>query len=238
MSSLVFMHNTRTRSHVAVVMACLLLSGCADNEFASALCDMGIDAARHGSDEQAVRYLSACLVLPGLTDQAKASALEARAWSRSQLTRYREAVQDLEASFRLRSPTMKGQFINYALYLRKVGRFQDSLDAVVTAERIDGGVVNMMTQYNKGWSLSELGRYAEAVEAFSKGVPYQPDYAFVYWRRGLAYEALGETIQARADFEKAAKLLIEQNKVSEVGDLLLEMREKLRQYRLDQDIAL
>lgn len=133
---------------------------------------------------------------------------------------------------------MKGQFINYALYLRKVGRFQDSLEAVLKAERIDSGNVNMMTQYNKGWSLLELGRYAEAVESFTKGVPYQPDYAFVYWRRGLAYEGLGETTRARADFEKTAKLLIEQDKVSEAEEFLPAMREKLRHYGLDKDMAL
>lgn len=226
------------RRRIALAIFVLALSGCADNEPASAICDVGVDAARNGNDEQAIQYLSACLVVPGLPDEARANALEVRAWSRSQLKLYEKAVQDMEGSFKLRSPTMQGQFINYALYLRKVGRFQDSLDAALMAEKIDDGDVNMMTQYNKGWSLLELGRYAEAVESFTKGVPHQPDYAFVYWRRGLAYEGLGETTRARADFERAAKLLIEQNKVSEAGELLPAMRAKLRHYRLDNDMAL
>ena len=36
----------------------------------------------------------------------------------------------------------------------------------------------------------------EAVEAFSKGIPLQPAYAFVYWRRGLAYSRRPRTMRS------------------------------------------
>ena len=103
---------------------------------------------------------------------------------------------------------------------------------------MEDGNVSMMTQYNKGWSLLELGQYAGAVEAFSKGIPIQPDFAFVYWRRGLAYEGLGDKKRAQADFEKSAKLLVEKNNVAAAGDLLPAMRAKLRQYGIDKNVSL
>jgi tetratricopeptide (TPR) repeat protein len=109
---------------------------------------------------------------------------------------------------------------------------------VLSAERIEGEKVSMMTQYNKGWSLLELGRHKEAVEAFTKGLPIQPDYAFVYWRRGLAYESLGNKELAKRDFERCAELLISKNNVAAAGDLLPAMRQKLRQYGLDDRYAL
>ena len=142
------------------------------------------------------------------------------------------AVEDQEAAYELRKPSEYRQFINYASYLRAAGRIEDSLTAILAAERMEGGKVSMMTQYNKGWSLPELGRHREAVEALTKGIPIQPDYAFVYWRRGLAYEALGEKEQARSDFERSATLLIEKDNAAGAGGLLPEMRQKLRQYGL------
>lgn len=211
----------------------LILGGCADRGLPAAICHAGIDAAHKGDHEQAVVIITTCLAMPWLPMAERADALEARAWSYSCLRQYAQAVQDQEAAYELRPPSEYRQFINYASYLRGRGRLQDSLNAVVTAEGMEGGKVSLMTQYNKGWSLLELARYREAVDAFSKGIPIQPDYAFAYWRRGLAHEGLGDRASALADFEKAARLLIEKNNVAAAGDLLPAMREKLRQHGLE-----
>jgi len=209
------------------------LSGCGNSEISTAVCDVAADAARSGNYEQAVSILSQCLAIPGLSKDARADAFEARAWSYSNLKQHASAVADQEAAHKLRPLTEYRQFINYASYLRRVGRIQDSLNAVLAAEGLESGTVSMMTQYNKGWSLLELGRHRDAVEAFTKGIPVQPDYAFVYWRRGLAYEGLGDKKQARSDFEKSARLLIEKNNVAAAGELLPAMRQKLRQHGLE-----
>jgi tetratricopeptide (TPR) repeat protein len=211
----------------------LVLGGCGDGGVAAAVCEAGSDAAHAGDYEQAVSIISTCLALPGLPTDRRADAFEVRAWSHSNLGKHTLAVEDQEAAYELRKPSKYRQFINYASYLRAAGRIQDSLTAILAAERMEGDKVSMMTQYNKGWSLLELGHHREAVEAFTKGIPIQPDYAFVYWRRGLAYEGLGDKKQARADFERSATLLIEKNNVAAAGPLLPEMKEKLRQYGLE-----
>jgi tetratricopeptide (TPR) repeat protein len=227
----------RHRRALGLVLA-LSLFGCADSEIPTMMCQAGADAARTGDYEQAVSMISTCLTMPGLPKDERANALEARAWSYSNLKQHALAIGDEEAAHKLRPPSEYRQFINYATYLRRVGRIQDSLNAVLAAERLEAGKVSMMTQYNKGWSLLELGRHAEAVAAFTKGIPVQPDYAFVYWRRGLAHEGVGDKAQARADFEKSARLLIEKNNIAAAGELLPAMREKLRQYGIDTNLQL
>lgn len=222
---------------LAVSGLLLLAIGCS-SDAPESICEYGVNAAREGKYEEAVKVISSCLVLPGLAATARADALQARAWAHSNLLHHSLAVEDQEEAFKLQPPSDYREFINYASYLRRVGRHQSSLDAVLTAERMDGDKVSMMTQYNKGWSLAELGRHKEAAEAFTKGIPVQPDYAFVYWRRGLAYEGLGEKQLAQRDFEQCAQLLISKNNVAAAGELLPAMRAKLHQYGLDKRFAL
>jgi tetratricopeptide (TPR) repeat protein len=226
------------KSYRLMAMLAVALSGCGDGEIPEAICKAGTDAARAADYEMAVSMLSTCLALPKLPKEAQAAALESRAWSHSHLKQHAPAVQDEEAAHKLRPPTEYRRFINYASYLRNAGRMQDSLDSVLKAEGLEAGNVSMMTQYNKGWSLYELARHREAVEAFTKGIPIQPDFAFVYWRRGLAHEALGDKKRAQADFETSARLLIEKKNVAIAGELLPAMREKLRRYGLDKRLPL
>ena len=224
---------------LALVMTLFVLASAGvSNVEAFPTCETGIKAARDGRHDQAVKLLSACLAVPGVSKEERADALEARAWSYANLKQAALAVHDQQASYALRPPTEYRQYINYASYLRSAGNAQDSLSALLAAEAMENGKISMMTQYNKGWSLLELGRYQEAVEAFTKGLPIQPDYPFVYWRRGLAYERLGDSKHAQADFAMSAKLLLEKNSVAAAGDMLPAMRDKLRQYGLDKQFPL
>jgi tetratricopeptide (TPR) repeat protein len=226
------------RAHPFLLMLGGLLAGCTSAETPTVLCQAGVDAAREGEHARAVRMISTCLGVPTLAKDERADALEARAWAHSHLKEPAAAVADQEAAYKLRPPSRYSQFINYASYLRSAGRAKDSLDAILAAERMEGGKVSMMTQYNKGWSLAELGRHGEAVEAFTKGIPVQPDFAFVYWRRGLAHEGLGDRKAAQADFETSARLLTEKDNVAAAAELLPAMREKMRAYGLDKRFPL
>jgi len=82
------------------------------------------------------------------------------------------------------------------------GKHLNSLEPLLKAEVLDerSGHVSMMTQYNLGWSLYELGKYEEAISAFTKGIQDQPDYPFVYFRRGLAYDKIERVEKAESDF--------------------------------------
>ena len=228
-------------SHARSSAACALLllaAGCG-NDVAEAMCDRGTQAAREGRHEEAVTVIASCLAQTGLSDMMRAHALQSRAWSHSSLSRHPQAVADQEAAFKLRPAADYREFINYALYLRHVGRHEQSLYAVMSAEKVQGGSKpRMMTQYHKGWALLELGRHKEAVAAFGEGIPDQPDYAYVYWRRGLAYEALGDKALAARDFERCAQLLIDKREVESAGDVLPALRGKLAQYGLDKRIQL
>jgi tetratricopeptide (TPR) repeat protein len=226
------------RPHPFLLTLAVAFGGCSTTEDPSALCRAGSEVAHSGDAAEAVSLLSTCLALPGLPEEERVDALQVRAWAYSNLGQYALAVADQEASYKLQAPTRYLQFINYAFYLRSAGRAQDSLHAVLAAEALEAGKVSMMTQYNKGWSLAELGRHREAVEAFTKGIPIQPDYAFVYWRRGLAYEGLGDRKAAQADFETSARLLTEKDNVAAAGQLLPAMREKMRAYGLDKRFPL
>ncbi len=63
--------------------------------------------------------------------------------------------------------------------------------------------LGMRFYYHYGWLLHEEERYEEAIAAYQKGLFFQKDYAFAYWRRGLSLEALGNHSAAKRDFEKA-----------------------------------
>ncbi len=216
----------------------LLAAGCG-NDVAEALCDSGTQLARQGRHQEAVPAIAKCLGEPGLSDMTRAHALQSRAWSHSNLSLHAQALADQEAAFKLRPAKDHREFINYAVYLRHAGRHEQSLYAVLSAERAEGGSrPSMMTQYHKGWALFELGRHKEAVEAFTEGIPQQPDYAYVYWRRGLAHESLGNKELAARDFERCAQLLIDKREVDGAGEILPALREKLTQYGLAKRLAL
>ena len=224
---------------VGLVCTLVLLAAGCGNDIAEAICESGTRAAREGRHEEAVATIASCLAQTGLSDMTRAHALQSRAWSHSSLSRYPLAVADQEAAFKLRPAADYREFINYAVYLRHAGRHEQSLYAVMSAEKVQGGSKpRMMTQYHKGWALLELGRHKEAVEAFTEGIPDQPDYAYVYWRRGLAYEGLGDQQLAARDFERCAQLLIDKRETASAGDVLPALRKKLSQYGVDKRLSL
>jgi tetratricopeptide (TPR) repeat protein len=201
-------------------------------------CDQGTDAARQGRHHAAITLLTQCLSATTVLSEKRAYAFKVRAWSHSRLAQAALAVQDQEAAFGLVPASEYRDFLDYALYLRDAGRTAESLQALLAAERAEGGRVSMMTQYHKGWTLQELGRNREAVEAFSKGIQVQPSHAFAYWRRGLAYEELGQKKLAAKDFEQCARLLAV-GKVTQAGkDLFPAIRAKLRYYGLEDKYPL
>jgi tetratricopeptide (TPR) repeat protein len=191
----------RASRWIALTLSTLLLSACGqvDKWY---YCGYGQKNAQDGHYEVALELLGKCLELESLSAEQRAFYLQSRAWSYFSLDDFDNALDDQQQSFRLVAPSTRDELINYAAYLRMAGRVQQSLEPLREAEALDerDGHSSMMTQYNLGWSLYELGRYDEAIAAFSRGIPSQPDYPFVYFRRGLAYDRVGRTDEADADF--------------------------------------
>lgn len=216
-----------------VVLGAFVIGGCSPYVTNANVCEYGYSMASAGNYKESIPLLTSCLELKDIQSDTRRQAYDARAWAYSNLENPKAAVADQEAAFAIAPAGSHREFINYASYLRAAGRSGDSLAPLKSAETIDGheGGASMMTQYNLGWTLQELERHEEAIDAFSKGIPTQPDYPFVYYRRGLSLEALGRKKEAHADFEKLAGLIktTPGTKVKS-GKHLSPIREKLKQY--------
>ena len=55
-------------------------------------------------------------------------------------------------------------------------------------------------------SYAEEGLYERAIQEYDEAIRLERDHARAYYHRGLAYEALGKTIEAERDFAKAKEL--------------------------------
>ena len=77
------------------------------------------------------------------------------------------------------------------LNLEKNKQHEKSLDEIEKHGACDKSEVRMSYHYHKGWTYHEMGMFAEAVGEYTEGLKTQPNYMHAYWRRGLAYEAMG-----------------------------------------------
>lgn len=197
------------------------------------ICNAGEYASRNGQFSEAVELLTMCLSYSAVPDKKKASAYQARAWAYFNLSSVESAVQDQEAAFSIKAPSQYHEFINYGVYLKKAKRYKESLVPFYSAAEIDksAGQISMMTQYHIGWSLHELGKYKKAIKEINKGIPHQPDFPFVYWRRGLSYDALGMSDKAKNDL-KEFKLLLNNSSMEIPSDYQEEIDLILIKYNL------
>ncbi len=58
-----------------------------------------------------------------------------------------------------------------------------------------------------GLALSDMGKYAEAIELYTKAIELDPGYWYAYNHRGLARWSLGDRDAAVRDYEKVAQLM-------------------------------
>ena len=188
-----------------------LLSGCGQL-FELVYCDYGYGGVENQFYQTGVNLLDKCLALDHLDTEERSKYLQGRAWGHYNLENNAQALADQQAAFALKPPTQHFELINHAAYLRRLERFHESLKVLRSAQEIDelNGQPNMVTQYNLGWTLYELNRFDDAVAAFTRGIPFQPDYAFVYLRRGLAYYKQGKSADAKQDFTEFLTLIGEQ----------------------------
>jgi tetratricopeptide (TPR) repeat protein len=230
------MSNLSLKIHILVLLTFVAIGDSSSATATQSSCEQGEAALEKSQFAMAVSTLSDCLTNLKLDGTTRKRALQVRAWAYFSLHQDSAAVLDQEASFKVEGPKEYREFINYSSYLRRVARHQDSLRALRAAERIDqrSGRLSMMTQYNLGWTLAELRRYDDAVRVFTKAIPLQPEFPFVYWRRALALEALGRTVEAKEDIESAARILMTGPMKFQEDDFTASLRKKIQQYGLQQ----
>lgn len=151
-----------------------------------------------------------CLMLP-LNRPYKVFMLRTRADIHSYLGSPLLAIEDQLISLRLEEAKDVWPWVLLGAYYREAKRFNESISALSIAHNYDedgeGTGPGMAVFYHTGLTYYEAGEYQQAIEAFSEGVPKQPDYGWVFYHRALAYEALGDKTQAKEDLSKARELI-------------------------------
>jgi tetratricopeptide (TPR) repeat protein len=97
-------------------------------------------------------------------------------------------------------------YINKAIEFRKQKNHQSALQQIELHNRCDKSEVRMSYFYHLGWTYYEMGEFKKAINAFSSGLETEPNYLYAYWRRGLAYEMLGDSLSAENDYKKAYEI--------------------------------
>ena len=171
-------------------------------------CGLRADTIVQEKIDAAISELSKCLNLRRLTTRGRVEALHVRAWAHYRLGQYSQATDDIEAAFKLHAPNDAKVLAQYAMYLRRASRLDESFKALDDARRLDvDGTTAARIEYQKGLALAASGRHEEAVVAFSEVLKSNPSALWTYWNRGLAYEKLGREASARTDFHKFEQLL-------------------------------
>lgn len=138
-------------------------------------------------------------------------ALQAEAYSG--LKRFPEAVTAKEKSMQLAVKPAPRDNLDLSAMYRDAGNPKKALELVQynldhgLGEAGKGSGFHMPTYYHLGLALTDLGQYREAAEAFSTGLQRQPDYAWAYYARGIAYDHLGDREDAKADFLKFSQIV-------------------------------
>lgn len=70
---------------------------------------------------------------------------------------------------------------------------------------------NDLARFSLGKACFDVGRYADALGHFELALAKKPDWMVVQILVGKAHQALGDSSAARAAFERALKLAIDQH---------------------------
>ena len=188
-------------------------------------CQVGLGFAKAENYFAAVGHLSSCLDAK-LPPQAHAFVLQTRAQCYSKLGQPDLALRDQKASLEIAAPKDVWPLVMLGVYYRQLKQYDLALAALRDALQYDedgpGTGPGMAVYYHTGQTLHEAGRYTEAVEAYTRGIPKQPDYGYALYHRALSYEALGDKVQAKRDLFRAAELAPKEGYEKEIQAKLAE----------------
>jgi tetratricopeptide (TPR) repeat protein/transglutaminase-like putative cysteine protease len=134
-------------------------------------------------------------------------ALYSIAGTLGELGAYPEALEVYAAIARGWSEEAYWSAIRTGATERRLHHYAQALAALDKLVSESGPQEGMPYHYHRGWTLIELGRYADAVEELSQGLRDQPDYAWALVKRACAENLLGEADAALGDQRSALALL-------------------------------
>lgn len=196
-----------TLSRLFVLMSSLSL--CVSAMAQPVPCRVGLEAFDHKDFAPAVESLTQCLDRP-MPDAARSFVLQVRAQAFMELKAPEKALEDQKNAISIQAPKDVWPLVMLAVYYRELKQFDQALSALKSAQNYDengpGSGPGIAVFYHMGQTLYQAGRYAEAIDAYTKGIPKQPDYGYALYHRGLAYEAMGKREEAKSDMQRAAEL--------------------------------
>ena len=188
-------------------------------------CREGFEALDANRPSDAIEPLSRCLKQP-LPVQARAFVLRARANAYAELKRWDAAAEDQRQSILEEKPNDVWPHVMLGAYLREDKRFNEALEALRASMQFDedgpGTGPGMAVHYHMAKTFHQMGRYKDAIEIMTKGIPKQPDYGYALYQRALSYEALGDKVQAKRDLFRAAELVPKEGYEPEIAAKLKE----------------
>ena len=173
-------------------------------------CRSGQDAIGRMAFSTALSHLTRCLETEGLPIRGVAAALHLRAMAHANTGEPLKAAEDYRRSLGIRPPEIAWDLIPLGIYLRLAGENDQSLEVLRQALALDedgpGTGPGVAAYFHLGWTLHELRRYGEAVDAYANGIAKQPGFEGIYLRRALSHEAMGERDKARTDLAKVIEI--------------------------------
>ncbi len=155
---------------------------------------------RRGRHDLAVRDYTAAI---RLAPQEAAAYLD-RGVLHHEQSHYRLAVEDYSAALAI-DANIASAYNNRCLANSELGLYDQ---AVADCSRaIHLGLANLHWPYkNRANAYLEQGLYDRAIQDYTMALELRPDYAGALHGRGRAFEAKGDTVRARQDYEQAYRL--------------------------------
>lgn len=219
-----------------VLIACaVILTGCAGMQNPQkanlAHCANQFKASKAENYPLVLQEGDLCLQKNTLPASLQSLVYAVQADAHSNLKQFPEAVAAKEKSIQVAGKPDPRANLDLSAMYRDAGNPKKALELVQynldngLGEAGKGSGFHMPTYYHLGLALTDLGQYREAAEAFSTGLQRQPDYAWAYYARGIAYDHLGSKDDAKVDFLKFSQI-VNKKYVQE------EQKSKLAEYRI------
>jgi tetratricopeptide (TPR) repeat protein len=226
--------NNMNNTHKAILFGIFAMASTFANANLDA-CSKGVRLVKQGEHTAALAEYSTCIATPQIPIDVKARALRNKAGAHAELQQFDNALTHQLEAISLEPPKRAWPLISLAIYYRKVGKLNLSLDAAKAAEKLDedgeGTGPGMAVYYHMGQTLHKMGRLDEAIEAYTLGIPKQLDYGYALYRRALAYEAKGDKVGAKRDLNRALALEpsygYEKDIAEKMGEYELKVRKTL-----------
>jgi tetratricopeptide (TPR) repeat protein len=160
--------------------------------------NLGVDLARLGRDQEAIRYYEQVLQLKPDYPEAEYNLGLALA----RLGRQSEAIEHFRLALRIR-PLAEAEY-NLGLALAQLDRESEAIEHYRLALQINPNLAE--AHDDLGLALAKLGQLPEAIEHWELALQIKPDYAEAQYNLGLALAQLGRQPEAIAHWELALRI--------------------------------